>query len=437
MFCRIAKISKSLALLIVLVTISALPATTLAANVAPAVDGVPVVLDDTVPQVHKTAVFALKTNLLEWAMTTPNLGAEVTLAPKWSLEVAGSVNPFKFSDNKKWKHYQGTIEARYWLKESMNGHFFGVHVGAGEYNVAGIKVPFWGFKKDYRYEGWHVRAGITYGYHWVLSRHWSLEALLGLGVVYTNYDKYECRTCGKNHGEKNRTFFAPTRLAINLAYTFGRSKDDKVRTIMLPGVNTVTTDTVTLKEVIPCPTPSIEELFPFVHRVGQPSSGTHMPVRYHLDNMILYEDYSQNREHLASILNALDMILSSDSIKVARVDVEGYASPEGPLDHNKDLGQGRADALKAYILEKEPRLTADQIQATSGGEDWYGLRCLVVESDMVGKDQVLNIIDNVPEAQRKAKLKALNGGRTYRSIWDVLYPQLRSACYIDVWYDKK
>jgi hypothetical protein len=77
------------------------------------------------------------------------------------------------------------------------------------------------------------------------------------------------------------------------------------------------------------------------------------------------------------------------------------------------------------------------IQATSGGEDWYGLRKLVVESDMVGKDQVLNIIDNVPESQRKAKLQALNGGRTYRSIFDVLYPQLRSACYIDVWYDKK
>jgi hypothetical protein len=55
----------------------------------------------------------------------------------------------------------------------------------------------------------------------------------------------------------------------------------------------------------------------------------------------------------------------------------------------------------------------------------------------VGKDQVLNIIDNVPEGQRKARLQALNGGRTYRSIFDVLYPQLRSACYVDVWYDTK
>ncbi len=394
-------------------------------------------LRDTVPQ-HKRAVFALKTNILEWAMTTPNLGAEVTLAPKWSLELAGSVNPFTFSDNKKWKHYQGTLEARYWLRESMNGHFFGVHVGGGEYNVAGIKVPFWGFKKDFRYEGWHVRAGVTYGYHWALNHHWSIEALLGLGVVYTKYDQYECRTCGKNHGNKSKTFFAPTRLAVNLAYTFGKSKEREVRTVVLPGVNTVTynTDTVYVKERN-IAAPTIEEMYPFVHREGQPSSGTHMPVRYRLDNFVLDESYSQNSEHLTSILSAIDLIFKSDSIKVSHVDIAGYASPEGDYDHNVELGQKRAEALKTYILNKEPRLTADKVAARSGGEDWYGLRKLVVESDMVGKDQVLNIIDNVPEAQRKDRLKALNGGRTYRSVLDVLYPQLRSACYIDVWYDKK
>jgi hypothetical protein len=392
---------------------------------------------DSIYQPNKRAVFALKTNILEWGIATPNLGAEVTLAPHWSLEVAGSVNPFKFSDNKKWKHYQGTLEARYWLKESMNGHFFGVHVGGGEYNVAGIKVPFWGFEKDSRYEGWHVRAGVTYGYHWALNHHWSIEALLGLGVVHTNYDRYECTNCGKNYGNKTKTFFAPTRLALNLAYTFGKSKARTIRTVMLPGINTVTvnTDTVVIREQ--APTPSIEELYPFVHRVGQPSSGTHMPVRYRLDNYVLDIDYSQNREHLETILSALDLIFKSDSIRVARVDVEGYASPEGSIEHNIDLGQNRANALKAYILDKEPRLSANTVQATSGGEDWYGLRKLVVESDMVGKDQVLNIIDNVPESQRKAQLRALNGGRTYRSILDVLYPQLRSACYIDVWYEDK
>jgi hypothetical protein len=381
--------------------------------------------------------FAIKTNLLEWAMTTPNLGVEAAIAPKWSLELAGSVNPFKFSNDKKWKHYQGTLEARYWLKETMNGHFFGIHVGGGEYNVAGIKVPFWHFKKDFRYEGWHYRAGITYGYHWSLNHHWSIEALIGLGVVHTNYDKYECRTCGKNHGNESRTFFAPTRLAVNLAYTFGKTKSREVRTVQLPGETIYSTDTVLIKEIVPGPGRSLEEMFPFVHREGLPSSGTHLPVRYRLDNYDLDINYSKNSEHLDLILSALDMILSSDSVKVSRVDIEGYASPEGPYERNVRLGQNRANALKAYILDKEKRLSDSQIRATSGAEDWEGLRELVVASDMVGKDQVLNVIDNVPEAQRKARIQALNGGRTYRSMLDVLYPQLRSACYVDVWYEDK
>jgi hypothetical protein len=428
MISEIANKLKKLSLLLLSVITFAIP------SAAQTTDAVTTV--DSLDQPHKRAVFALKTNILEWAMTTPNLGAEVTLAPKWSLEVAGSVNPFKFSDNKKWKHYQGTLEARYWLRESMNGHFFGVHVGGGEYNVAGIKVPFWGFKKNSRYEGWHVRAGITYGYHWSLNHHWSIEALLGLGVIYTKYDKYECKNCGKFDGNHSKTFFAPTRLAVNLVYTFGKSKARNVRTITLPGINTVTvnTDTVFIREGS---NKTIEEMYPFVHREGLPTSGTHMPVRYRLDNFDLDIDYSQNREHLGSILNALDLIFKSDSIRVTRVDIEGYASPEGPLQRNMTLGQRRADALKAYILEKEPRLSDNMILARSGGEDWVGLRKLVVESDMVGKDQVLNIIDNVPADQRKDRIKALNGGRTYRSILDVLYPQLRSACYIDVWYDKK
>jgi hypothetical protein len=370
-------------------------------------------------------------------MTTPNLGVEAAIAPKWSLELAGSVNPFKFSNDRKWKHYQGTLEARYWLKETMNGHFFGIHVGGGEYNVAGIKVPFWHFKKDSRYEGWHIRAGVTYGYHWSLNHHWSIEALLGLGVVHTNYDQFECRTCGKNRGNHTRTFFAPTRLAVNLAYTFGKTKTREVRTVQLPGETIFSTDTILIKEIVPGPGHSLEEMFPFVHREGLPSSGTHMPVRYRLDKYNLDIAYSRNREHLELILRAIDMIFASDSVKVAHVDLKGYASPEGPYEHNIDLGQNRADALKAYILKKEPRLTAEQIRTTSGGEDWEGLRELVVASDMVGKDQVLNVIDNVPEAQRKARIQALNGGRTYRSMLDVLYPQLRSACYVDVWYEDK
>ena len=44
---------------------------------------------------------AVKTNALYWASASPNLSAEVGLAPHWTLEVGGGLNPFTFKDNLK------------------------------------------------------------------------------------------------------------------------------------------------------------------------------------------------------------------------------------------------------------------------------------------------------------------------------------------------
>ena len=44
--------------------------------------------------------FAIKTNALYWATSTPNLGFEVALAKKLTLDVSGNYNPWKFSKDK-------------------------------------------------------------------------------------------------------------------------------------------------------------------------------------------------------------------------------------------------------------------------------------------------------------------------------------------------
>ena len=51
-----------------------------------------------------------------------------------------------------------------------------------------------------------------------------------------------------------------------------------------------------------------------------------------------------------------------------------------------------------------------------------------------GTEEVLAILRSHPEEERNDRLKALAGGRPYRSVLDVLYPQLRDACYIRVQY---
>lgn len=170
---------------------------------------------------------AIKTNVLDDAFANINLGAEFGLAPKWTLDVSGSFNAWNFSDNKMWKHWYLQPEARYWLCDRFDGHFFGVHAFAGQYNVGGIKhlTNFlgtdFGALKDYRFQGWFAGAGIAYGYAWALSRHINLEAEIGFGWAYTRYDKFERVGCGQRVDHRHpHNYVGPTKAALNFVYIF-------------------------------------------------------------------------------------------------------------------------------------------------------------------------------------------------------------------------
>ena len=169
----------------------------------------------------------VKTNLLYDASTTINLGVEIGLSPKWTLDLSGNYNGWTFNENKKWKHWLAQPEARYWFCERFNGHFLGAHLLGGVYNVGNWNTDFtllgtdFGQLKDHRYEGWLAGAGIAYGYHWILARHWSIEAEIGVGYIYTQADKYECPRCGDQlENNKPHHYFGPTKAAINLIYVF-------------------------------------------------------------------------------------------------------------------------------------------------------------------------------------------------------------------------
>lgn len=169
----------------------------------------------------------VKTNLLYDITTTANLGIEFSVAPKWTVDISGNLNAWTFSDNKKWKHWVLQPEARYWLCERFNGHFVGAHLVGGIYNMGNWNTDFtflgtdFGQLKEHRYEGWLVGAGIAYGYHWMLGRHWSVEAEIGIGYVYTQADKYECPRCGEQlENNKPHHYVGPTKAAVNLIYVF-------------------------------------------------------------------------------------------------------------------------------------------------------------------------------------------------------------------------
>ncbi len=170
---------------------------------------------------------ALKTNLLADGFYNPNLGIEIALAPKWTLDLTGQFNGWTLSHERRWKHWAVQPEARHWFCDRFAGHFIAVHAHGGQYNIGGIdgKINFLGTDarklKDTRYQGWFAGAGVAYGYAWILGRHWNLEAELGIGYSYTRYDRFRCTGCGKKiETNEPHHYVGLTKLAINLVYLF-------------------------------------------------------------------------------------------------------------------------------------------------------------------------------------------------------------------------
>ena len=84
-----------------------------------------------------------------------------------------------------------------------------------------MHLPFHILKgaREARYEGWFLGAGISYGYHWVLSPHWGMEAALGVGAAFLRSDRYRCGHCGnKQRDVKNKGYYGPTKAAVSIVY---------------------------------------------------------------------------------------------------------------------------------------------------------------------------------------------------------------------------
>ena len=75
---------------------------------------------------------AVKSNVLADAFLNPNLGIEVGLAPKWTLDVTGQFNAWMLSHDRHWKHWVVQPEARYWFCDRFSGHFVGAHIHGGQ-----------------------------------------------------------------------------------------------------------------------------------------------------------------------------------------------------------------------------------------------------------------------------------------------------------------
>ncbi len=370
----------------------------------------------------------LKTNLLYDATTTINLGAEFRLSDRVSLDVPLNYNPWTFDNNRKWKHLLVQPEARWWMRETFRGSFFGLHGHYALYNVGGLSSPpFSEYMSQHRFEGWLAGAGVSYGYRWNFSPRWGLEATVGAGYAYLSYDKYPCYNCGRKIDSETKHYFGPTKAGVTLIFNIG-AKQKTVPQRPAPAY-------IPQPESKPAPkapyVPRFEVSYvaPEAETVKVRNESGSAYIDYAVGKSVIDPALGNNAAALEAIYATLRSVRENPDATITRISVTGYASPEGNYAANRIVSEKRAAALRGQIATVA-NLPESLFLSKGGGEDWALLDTLVARSEMAGKYDVLEIIRGtaVPDEKEKA-LARLDGGVPYRRMKTELFPLLRRCEY--------
>lgn len=168
-----------------------------------------------VPESHPSQ-WTLKTNFAGWAFVVPNIGLERKFAGNWSIDIPIYYMPATVARTYRFRVLALQPSLRYWLGKDWHGHFFGIHLTGGQFNVS--------TKKDYRYQDhsgmWG--AGLDYGYAFSLSKRWGLELNVGAGMIYTKYNTYYNVPNGAFRSRQAETYWGVTRCGLSLLYELNK-----------------------------------------------------------------------------------------------------------------------------------------------------------------------------------------------------------------------
>ncbi len=139
-------------------------------------------------------------------------------------------------------------------------------------------------------------------------------------------------------------------------------------------------------------------------------------------------EYRRNSVELGKIRSTIDSVRDDRDVTITQVWLKGFASPESPYAHNRELAIGRTEALRKYI---------SQLYSFSDGviaidyepEDWAGLRRYVEQSDIKHREEILALIDSDREPDAKEWQIKSGYPDEYRFLLQNCYPSLRHTDY--------
>lgn len=156
--------------------------------------------------------WSFKTNIPAWALVVANAAVEYRFSEHWSVDVPVYYSCWTTARAYRFRTLAIQPSLRYWLSPEWKGHFFGVHLTTGQYNVS--------VDKNTRYQDVDGMYGIglDYGYSLNFSEHWGLEFNIGAGYIHTKYNSYYNIDNGALFNTSVKDYWGLTRCGISIIY---------------------------------------------------------------------------------------------------------------------------------------------------------------------------------------------------------------------------
>ena len=162
-----------------------------------------------------------------------------------------------------------------------------------------------------------------------------------------------------------------------------------------------------------------------------------MHVRYVVAKAKLERDYMNNALVLDRIVEWADAVQRDTMVNILSVEFCGAVSPEGSVPFNHWLSVARLNTLEKYV-RKRVDIPENLIVRSDHYIAWDELKAMVLESDLPNKDEVMAVLNTENTStgnnldSRIAALKALDGGKTWRIIFDRYFIHMRNAYMVIV-----
>ena len=152
-------------------------------------------------------------------------------------------------------------------------------------------------------------------------------------------------------------------------------------------------------------------------------------VTFRVNKTEVEPDFRNNRVELERLSHTIDSVASDSTIEILRIQVKGFASPEGSYDSNDRLARERTSSLTRYVIANT-KVSPVLFHTGYEAEDWQGLRNFVDTTSMLThREDLLRMIDTEMDPDDKLYKIGVTWTEDFKVLAREAFPLLRHTDY--------